>query len=491
VNVRLLHPSHDLDAAAEPREEPDLILDLGLETVFEHMARGDAGLDRVARQVLLAPLDDGHALRHRHALLADVLAQPAFFRELHAFAVRAVAGERQARGLVLRDAPEPLAARSISVLEYFAGELRELRTRCAAAPAPSSAVWGAFAARVDGELGDDYLGAVSAELQALRSGFELQFSARLAPGNRGAGYTVRRSGGAGGGGWRRRRGGGGETFQVSQHDKAGLPALDELRDRGMNAFANTLAQATERILGFFATLSAELGFYVGCLNLCETLAARGYATCVPEPADDADALSAEGLYDLTLALRLDRRIVGNDLHADGRRLVVITGANQGGKSAFLRALGLAQLMLQAGMAVAADRFRAAPRTAVLTHFRREEDEAMEGGKLNEELRRMDALVTRIRPGALLLSNDSFASTNESEGSEIARHVFRALLATGVRVALVTHLYDLAHGFAAHPDPAQLFLRAERGAGEERPYLIAEGEPLPTSYGLDTFHRVFG
>src|SRR5262249_37337340 len=97
---------------------------------------------------------------------------------------------------------------------------------------------------------------------------------------------------------------------------------------------------------------------------------------------------------------------------------------------------------------------------------------------------------RIRPGALLLSNDSFASTNESEGSEIARHVFRALLAANVEVALVTHLYDLAHSFATTPDPAQLFLRAERGEGEERPYVISEGEPLPTSYGLDTFPRVF-
>jgi hypothetical protein len=474
VNVRLLHPERDLDPALDPPDEPDLIADLGLETVFEHMARGDASLDRVARQVVLRPPG---AIRHRQAVLADALAQPAFFRELHAFAGRAVAGERQARGLVLRDAPEPLAARSISVLEYFAGVLRELRTRCAAAPALTSGGWRAFAARVDAELGDDYLAGVGGELQRLRSGFELQFSARLGPGNRGTAYTVRRGGGRR---WRR----GGESFTVATHDKAGLPALDELRDRGMNEFANTLAQAAERILGLFATLHAELGFFVGCLNLCETLAARGYATCIPEPADDAEALSAEGLYDVTLALRQDRRILGNALHADGRRLIVITGANQGGKSAFLRAIGLAQLLLQAGMPVAAERFRAAPRTAVLTHFRREEDEAMAGGKLNEELRRMDALVDRIRPGALLLSNDSFASTNEAEGSEIARHVFRALLAAGVRVALVTHLYDLAHGLMGRPDA--LFLRAERG---ER-FVIGEGEPLPTSFGLDTFHRVF-
>jgi DNA mismatch repair ATPase MutS len=33
--------------------------------------------------------------------------------------------------------------------------------------------------------------------------------------------------------------------------------------------------------------------------------------------------------------------VGNDLDADNRRLVMITGANQGGNSTFLRSVGLA------------------------------------------------------------------------------------------------------------------------------------------------------
>jgi DNA mismatch repair ATPase MutS len=33
------------------------------------------------------------------------------------------------------------------------------------------------------------------------------------------------------------------------------------------------------------------------------------------------------------------------------KLVMITGANQGGKSTFLRSVGIAQLMMQAGMFV--------------------------------------------------------------------------------------------------------------------------------------------
>ena len=56
---------------------------------------------------------------------------------------------------------------------------------------------------------------------------------------------------------------------------------------------------------------------------------------------------------------------------------MITGANQGGKSTFLRSLGQAQLMMQAGMFVAARVVRRQRLRGVFTHFKREEDATME------------------------------------------------------------------------------------------------------------------
>lgn len=56
-------------------------------------------------------------------------------------------------------------------------------------------------------------------------------------------------------------------------------------------------------------------------------------------------------YDVNLALRPGIRIVGNHRDADDKSLIVITGANQGGKSTYLRAVGIAQLMMQSGMFV--------------------------------------------------------------------------------------------------------------------------------------------
>ncbi len=282
------------------------------------------------------------------------------------------------------------------------------------------------------------------------------------------------------------------TFRIADRDESGFRALAELRGRGIRPLATALAESADHILGFFAALRTELAFYVGCANLHEQLAGKGGPTCFPVPAAPGAAdLVARDLYDVPLTLHLDGRAVGNDIDADGRALVMITGANQGGKSTFLRSVGVAQLMMESGMFVAAESFRAGISAGLFTHYRREEDADMQSGKLDEELSRMSAIVDAIAPDCVLLCNESFAATNEREGAEIARQVVRALAERDIRVLFVTHLYDLAHGFCIDPPGPALFLRALRASGGERTFKLVEGEPLPTSYGVDSYQRVFG
>lgn len=52
---------------------------------------------------------------------------------------------------------------------------------------------------------------------------------------------------------------------------------------------------------------------------------------------------------------------------------------------------------------------------------------MESGKLDEALKRMSSIVDQISPDALVLFNESFSSTNEREGSQVAQMTTDALL----------------------------------------------------------------
>jgi DNA mismatch repair ATPase MutS len=175
---------------------------------------------------------------------------------------------------------------------------------------------------------------------------------------------------------------------------------------------------------------------------------------------------------------MSRSIVADDLDADRKDLVIITGANQGGKSSLLRSVGVAQLMMHAGMFVAAESFAGELCAGLFTHYKREEDATMKSGKLDEELSRMSGITDAITPNSMLLLNESFASTNECEGSEIARQVVRALLDRRVKVFFVVHLYDFA------------FLRADREPDGTRSFKLVDGEPSETSYGEDLHREVF-
>ncbi|WP_414733714.1 MutS-related protein [Acetobacterium carbinolicum] len=201
-------------------------------------------------------------------------------------------------------------------------------------------------------------------------------------------------------------------------------------------------------------------------------------------------------FDINEAITQDQKILTRDLGIEGildanrKDLLIVTGANQGGKTTFLRSLGQAQLMMQCGLFVPSKTFTASLCTGIFSHFTKDEDATMTSGKLDEELNHMSAIIDKIAPQALVLFNESFGSTNEREGSEIARQIVKALISKDIRVVFVTHFFAFANNFYQESNPHYLFLRAERNEDGRRTFQILPGEPLPTSFGNDLYQRIF-
>ncbi|MEU6479194.1 hypothetical protein ABZ858_20355 [Streptomyces sp. NPDC047017] len=495
MKTHLLHCDRDLAWDAEPpRQEDDLVRDLDLDTLYAAMAGGDAFLHECARRVLMSPLTDPEAIRYRQDVLADCLDRPDPVRDLYALATEAVTRERKILGSFIRS-PESSLSRSIDVMDLFVEMLRRLRRLGDAHGAEfRSDGFTRFFAMLAGELGDDYFAVVHDHLERLRFKGGVLVSARLTTGCKGTGHVLREPPHKRG--WRdlfASSGPAAYTYHLPERDEAGAKALGELRGRGLDLAADALARSCDHILSFFAMLRAELAFYVGCLDLREALAAKDAPVCRPSPAaPGAPVLTCRGLYDVGLALRGDRPVVGSDVDADGATLLVVTGANEGGKSTFLRGLGLAHLMAQSGMFVTAGSFAADPRDQVFTHFRREEDADMVSGKLDEELARMNRIADRLTARSIVLFNESFAATDEREGAEINRQVLRALTEAGVKAVCVTHLYELARSLYASPahHSGTVFLRAERTPDGRRTHRLVTGAPQPTSHGADLYEQVF-
>jgi hypothetical protein len=478
-----------------PWNERALRQDLGLDLVLMGMAGEDDFLRDVATVALLQSLTDVNTIRYRQHAYTDCFANAKIIREVYQIAIDAIEAERKNYWSFFARYPSGTLHRSVEVLQSFVGMLRRLRrlVDLHAAEFNSDAFSRLFAV-LRAELSDDYFAEVERHLARLRFRSGILISARLGEANIGSDYTLRRAHDDTRN-WLTRlfaEKPPAYSFQLHPRDEAGARALSELADRGLNLVANALAQSTDHILSFFQMLRTELAFYIGCLNLQARLATIGEPICLPSPVPaGARILSFSDLHDASLALSANRKTVGNDLFADGKEVVVVTGANTGGKSTFLRSVGLAHIMMQAGMFVSAKSFASEVSDGVFTHYKREEDTNMESGKWDEELGRMSAIVDTLRPNALVLFNESFASTNEREGSEIAGNIVKALLDSHVKVLFVTHLYHFAADLCARKPRSAAFLRAERKSDGNRTFKLIEAEPLETSYGVDLYKTIFG
>lgn len=492
-NSRASDASRDLRQIL-PWNQEALRQDLGLDVLCNTMSGGDRFLFEVAQTSILTSLTDQRAIAYRQSIVADCLKNAAIVRAMYQIAFDAVEAERKNYWSFVTRYPSGILHRSVDVLRTFVGMLKRLRriARDGAGEFTSEG-YSRLLAMLIQELSDDYFAELEQHLERLKFRRGALVSARLGTGNKGTDYVLRRPRDDTRN-WLMRLLPDKEaacTFNLHPRDEAGARALAELNDRAVNLVANALAQSTDHVLSFFQMLRTELAFYIGCINLYEKMTEIGEPCCFPQAIGVGErGLSFAGLYDPALALTRQAKVVGNDLNADSCDLVIITGANTGGKSTFLRSVGIAQLMMQAGMFAPAQRFSAEIVESIITHYRREEDAAMESGKWDEELGRMSEIVDRLRPNALVLFNKSFSSTNEREGSEIAGQIVKALLDRGIKVFFVTHLYGLAHKLLAERSHRARFLRAERRSDGSRPFRLVDGEPLRTSYGEDLYRAVF-
>jgi len=494
MKAHLLYPDQDFDfAAGLPPNSADLIQDLELDTLLAAMAAGDKFLYEISAKVLLASVTGTAAICYRQDVLGDCIEQPDVIRQMYGIAVAALQEKRQIWGFLSAQFPSSILSSAVSQLEVLIARLRDLRQLADdhVAKFRSEGVV-SLLHTLQRELDDDYFDTLSSHLRKLRFRNGELISAQLDRDNSGINYILRE--GNAKRGWKERvriEPRSVYSFTIPPRDEAGGQALQDLVNRGLNLVANAAAQSADHVSSFFTMLQAELGFYVSCLNLHDQLSARGQPLTFPVPLNrDSPDFTCTDLRDTSLALRIER-VVGNDLAADGKALVIITGANSGGKSTFLRSVGLAQLMMQSGMFVTAGSLRATVCPRVFTHFIREEDAEMISGRLDEELARMSTTADRIGPHCLILFNESFAATNEREGSEIGRQVVCALLEAGVRVFFVTHQFDFADSFRRSLPDGTVFLRAPRQPDGTRTFKLIVAEPLPTSYGQDIYVRIGG
>ncbi|WP_293911808.1 endonuclease MutS2 [Deinococcus sp.] len=136
--------------------------------------------------------------------------------------------------------------------------------------------------------------------------------------------------------------------------------------------------------------------------------------------------------------------VPNDisLGGGGTNLLLITGPNMGGKTATLKTLGLAALMHQSGLYVAADRARLPIIEDVLVDVGDEQSLEASLSTFAAHLQHLRYVLRYASPRTLILIDELGSGTDPAEGAALAQAMLEQLLTQDTRGIITSHLSPL-------------------------------------------------
>ena len=124
------------------------------------------------------------------------------------------------------------------------------------------------------------------------------------------------------------------------------------------------------------------------------------------------------------------------------RLLLISGPNMGGKTALLKTLGLAVLMAQSGLFVAAKRATLAWPDRVYADIGDEQSLQESLSTFAGHLKRLKEMLEGATERSLVLIDELGSGTDPEEGAALSQAILEALLARGVKGMVTTHLSPL-------------------------------------------------
>ncbi len=272
-------------------------------------------------------------------------------------------------------------------------------------------------------------------------------------------------------------------------------------DRAIRAY---FKKSTEDIL----TFESQMSFYIGAKRIIDAVRARGLDMCRPKYLKmDERRLDAKGVFDLSFYTQmvssdpmgsLKGKIITNDCTMDDDgRFFVLTGANNGGKTTYTRAIGIIQVMAQAGIYVPCTSCEISPVDFIYTHFPKEEEVGLNTSRFTQECKQFKVTVDNATRYSMLLLNESIQSTTPTECVFIATELTKIFRCIGVRGVYATHLLELAKNLdklnaevEGDTKLVSIVTTVDTTADNKRLYRIVRSAPQEFGYA-QTIYKKFG
>ena len=272
------------------------------------------------------------------------------------------------------------------------------------------------------------------------------------------------------------------------------PELKAFEDKALSAQDRALAREKLLYEAVLTALQEDLPqlqavaravAYVDLLAaLAEVALARNY--CRPEFSLTPGLLIEGGRHPVVEnELAGGESFIANDTKlGDGRRLLLITGPNMGGKSTYMRQTALIALMAHVGSFVPASRAVLGPLDQIFTRIGAADDLASGRSTFMVEMTESAAILHHATANSLVLMDEVGRGTSTFDGMALAFAICRHLVEKNRALTLfATHYFELTLLANEYADLANVHLDAIEHA-EKIVFLHAVEEgPANQSYGI--------
>jgi DNA mismatch repair protein MutS len=269
------------------------------------------------------------------------------------------------------------------------------------------------------------------------------------------------------------------------------PELKTFEDKALSAQDRALAREKylyEKLLDDLAPelsvlqrLALALAELDGLVTLGERAAALGYSA--PRFTDE-EKLEIEAGRHGVVEQQIDEFIANDTRLDEGRRLLLITGPNMGGKSTYMRQTALIVLLAHVGSFVPAKRAVIGPVDQIFTRIGASDDLAGGRSTFMVEMTEAANILHNATRTSLVLMDEVGRGTSTFDGMALAIAIARHLVEVSCSYTLfATHYFELTRLADEYPQVANVHLDAV----EHRDKIVflhaVEDGPASQSYGI--------
>jgi len=230
-----------------------------------------------------------------------------------------------------------------------------------------------------------------------------------------------------------------------------------------------IEENTPDILTLASTVG-ELEFYLGTSTFSELLNKRGMPSILPD-YEKRNHLKIKEMHNPLLLfqeLTDEFSSTPNDVYFDDeKRLYVITGPNDGGKSVYLRAVGLAILLGQSGYPIPALEAYMDIFDGIYTHMIPKDDVKKKRGRYRQELLQLRYIFENATPDSFLLFDEPCGGTDAGQGITQSLTTVRKSHMLTAKTLFATHMHEIPEDIENYPYAHNLQVEIKQEGGKPR------------------------